>query len=446
MEFHLQQTDLWTSMEEQTKSIDLPQDAAVLPDPIHFPNSPSRPSAASVPTPWAMSPAPTNQQPFVYHCIASLHRPDGNILSIAMTKEFIFVGSESGRIQSWKLPECPGVGFIKASSGRVGAMFGCGRMLFSCHGDYRVRIWDVKMGNKRLKPKKISTLPPKRSFLVVRKSSRQMQYHTDFISCLAYNDADKLLYTGSWDSTVKAWNISENRCVDSFVAHEGHVNAIVINQEDGCVFTCSSDGSVKIWRRVFGESSHILTMILKFQLSPVNALALSLTSSPSPPSLKPYNFLYSGSSDGLINFWEKESSSSRYNHGGFLQGHHFGVLCLVTVKNLILSGSEDTAIRIWRREEIGNGFVHSCVSVIEGHHGPVRCLAAAMEVDNMGNMLVCSASLDQTFKIWRVKLNVEHLKKEIVRCENNNNHNPVLSPSWVEKRKQLQGDDYYYCI
>ena len=202
MEFHLQQTDLWTSMEEQTKSIDLPQNTAVLPDPIHFPNSPSRPS---VPAPWAMSPAPppsTNHQHFIYHCIASLHRPDGNILSIAMTKEFIFVGSESGRIESWKLPECTGVGFIKARSGEVGAMFGSGRMGFSCHGDYRVRIWEVKMGNKRLKAKKISTLPSKRSFLVVRKSSRRLQYHTDCISCLAYNDADKLLYTGNYISLV----------------------------------------------------------------------------------------------------------------------------------------------------------------------------------------------------------------------------------------------------
>ncbi|XP_022979553.1 protein JINGUBANG-like [Cucurbita maxima] len=441
------ESHLWTSIGEQTKSIDLPQNDAVLPDPILFPTSPARPSSAPVPTPWAMSSPPrTNQQPFVYHCIASLHRPDGNILSIAMTKEFIYVGSESGRIQSWKLQECPGVGFIKASSGQVGAMFACGRMLFSSHGDYRVRIWEVKMGNKRLKPKKISTLPPKRSLFVGRNGRRQLQQHSDHISCLAYNDADKLLYTGSWDSTVKAWNISENRCVDSFVAHEGHVNAIVINQEDGCVFTCSSDTSVKIWRRVYGESSHILTMILKFQLSPVNALALSLLSS----SSKPCNFLYSGYSDGHINFWEKESSSSRYNHGGLLQGHHFAVLCLVTVKDLILSGSEDTAIRIWRREERGNGYLHWCLSVIEGHHGPVRCLAAGMEMDNMGNMLVCSASLDQSFKVWRVKLfppplmnrsemNVEQLKKEIGGCEMNN---PVLSPSWVEKRK-LQFDDYY---
>lgn len=183
-------------MEEQTKSIDKP-------DPMYFP-SPARPSAASIPTPWPMSPARTpppppqqQQQPVVYHCIASLHRPDGNIVSIAVTKEFIFVGSESGRIQSWKLPECPGMGFIKASSGQVGAMFACGRMLFTSHGDYRVRIWDVKIGGKKLKPKKISTLPPKRSFLAMRNIRAAQQQHTDLISCLAYNNVDKLLYTGS---------------------------------------------------------------------------------------------------------------------------------------------------------------------------------------------------------------------------------------------------------
>ena len=117
----------------------------------------------------------------------------------------------------------------------------------------------------------------------------------------------------------------------------------------------------------------------------------------------------------------------------------------MAVKDLILSGSEDTTIRVWRREEIGNNeFVHSCISVIEGHHGPVRCLAAATEMDNMGNMLVCSGSLDQTFKVWRLKLFApQSLKKEI--AEICGNHNPVLSPSWVEKRK-LQGDEYYYCI
>ncbi|KAF5466567.1 hypothetical protein F2P56_016484 [Juglans regia] len=328
------------------------------------------------------------------------------------------------------------MGYVRANSGQVRAILAHGRLLFTTHSDCKIRLWNVSITAENFRPKKIATLPQRNPFfLFTRKSNHQ---HRNIISCLAYNHEEKLLYTGSWDRTVKAWNVSENRCVDSFVAHDGHVNAIVVNEHDGCVFTCSSDGSVKIWRRVFGENSHILTMTLKFQLSPVNALALSL----SPSTF----LLYSGSSDGLINVWEKEKMSGRYNHGGFLQGHHFAILCLVAIGDIVFSGSEDATIRVWRREE-GN-CLHSCLSVIEGHHGPVRCLAASLESDNLVKcLLIYSASLDQTFKVWRVKIYPAHEKayldepvkdrqREVVEFE----MNPVLSPSWVEKKRQ--GDHF----
>ncbi|KAM5572724.1 hypothetical protein ABKV19_012665 [Rosa sericea] len=177
--------------------------------------------------------------------------------------------------------------------------------------------------------------------------------------------------------TVKAWRLITNHCVDSFVAHEVNVNAMVVNQDDGCVFTCSSDGSVKLWRRVFRENSHTLTMTLKSQFPnsnyPVNAIALNTSSNSC--------FLYSGSSDGTISFWEKEKLTHRFNHGGFLQGHHFSVLCLVAIEKLIFSGSEDTTIRVWRREE--GGCFHECLAVLEGHRGPVRCLAACLEIEKV---------------------------------------------------------------
>ncbi|KAK6153656.1 hypothetical protein DH2020_013295 [Rehmannia glutinosa] len=252
---------------------------------------------------------------------------------------------------------------------------------------------------------------------------------------------EQILYTGSWDQTVRVWKISEKKCVDSFLAHEGQVSAIVVDQSDGSVFTCSSDGTVKIWRRVFKEiSTHILTVILKFQPSPVNALSLSSSSSSQTNC-----FLYSGSSDGLINFWEKEKNSGRYNHGGFLQGHHFAVLCLVTVEDLVLSGSEDASIRIWKREDDGNCNLHTCLAVIGGHHGPVKCLAVDLEVNeiNVKGLLVYSASLDQTLKVWRVKIypgeKVSKLDKKLGGSDECK-MSPVLSPSWVEKK--IQGSDY----
>ena len=317
-------------------------------------------------TPWTLSPMhKSSPRSLLYQCLASLHRDEGDIFSIAVSGDKIFTGSETCRIHAWEQPYCTKIGHIKANAGEVRAILANGKVLFTTHGDFKVRVWDVSI-REGFQPKKITTLPLRRSFfLFSRKNDHQ---HKDYITCLAYNHVEKLLYTGSADRTVKAWKVSETRCVDSFLAHKGHVNAIVINQQEGCVFTCSSDATVKIWRRVYGESSHMLTTTLKFQSSPVNALAL--TSSPNTC------FLYSGSSDGLINFWEKERMSGRFNNRGFLQGHQFAVLCLVAIREILLSGSEDTTIRIWRR---GESYFHTCLVVIDRHQGPVRCLAAASE-------------------------------------------------------------------
>ncbi|GAA0184102.1 hypothetical protein LIER_31401 [Lithospermum erythrorhizon] len=407
-------------------------------------------------TPWTRSPArETRSSPHInhtrtqtqmqsqtpairYHCVASMHRNEGTIHSITISKDFIFTGSESSRIRAWRQPDCIEMGYIKASVGDIRSTLAHGKLLFTTHGDFKIRVWDVSL-RENFQPKKTMTLPKKKSIIFYpRKNSHQ---HKDYITCIAFNQREKLLYTGSWDKTVKVWKITKKQCVDSFVAHEGHVNAIVISQEDGYVFTCSSDGSIKIWRRIFGESSHLLTMTLQFQPSPVNALALSLTATGC--------IMYSGSSDGLINFWEKERMSGRFNHGGFLQGHHFGVLCLVALEDLLLSGSEDATIRIWRRED-GNTY-HSCLAVIDGHHGPVKCLAASIETElTMISLLVYSASLDQTFKVWRVKVSPVAKITSYDQAEAKDPKmgfertmmNPVLSPSWVEKK--IHGSHFHY--
>ena len=51
--------------------------------------------------------------------------------------------------------------------------------------------------------------------------------------------------------------------------------------------------------------------------------------------------LYCGSSDSVVNYWEREKQMS---HGGVLKGHKLAVLCLATAGNLVFSGSADKII------------------------------------------------------------------------------------------------------
>ncbi|XP_030543017.1 protein JINGUBANG-like [Rhodamnia argentea] len=408
------------------------------------------PPPTTLGSPWTLSPLRTPSPSLLYTCIASLHRPEGQIHAVAVSKDLVFTGSDSCRIRAWRKPDCTERGCLKAGSGEVLSMLAHGDMLFSSHEDHKIRTWNISASDDFLS-RRVSTLPKRRSsFPWFSRANNPNQQHKDCISCMAYYCEDGLLYTGSYDKTVKVWRVSDNRCIDSFVAHDDHVNAVVANQDDGCVFTCSSDGSIKIWRRVYKESYHTLTLTLRFQPSPVNALALS--------SCSDAGVLYSGSSDGVINFWEKEWMSYRFNHGGFLQGHRFAILCLTSVQRLIFSGSADATIRLWRREE-GSCF-HECLAVIDGCGGPVKCLAACLEMDkvNVKGYLVYSASLDKSFKVWRVKVLPEEINKAYLDDDNNSEHgsntngnrnsnlrirerelyemSPVLSPSWVEKRRQ----------
>ncbi|CAD5184132.1 unnamed protein product [Musa acuminata subsp. malaccensis] len=399
-------------------------------------------------SPWALSPmrrfsSPSPTPSLMYHCLVSLQRHDGNVYCVAVSGGTIYTGSDSDRVRVWKQPDCVDRGSIQTGHGRIRCILAHGSTLVTTHKDHRVRIWAVPPVPDRLRCKKVATLPPRISSLFPFRKHRY-QRHIDTISCLALHHAEGLLYTGSLDRTVKAWRLTERACVDSFVAHDDQVSDIVVNELDGCLFTSSIDGSVKLWRRVFGDSSHALMMVLRFQPSPVNALALSHS--------RDTCFLYSGSSDGYVNIWEKEAVSGRYNHGGFLQGHRYAVLSLVAVNRVLLSGSEDTTIRVWRREK-GSGF-HRCLAVMEGHRGPVRCLAASVEVEGKGigmGLLVYSASLDRVVKAWRIKVLAEDDDDEAVTAVANDEcggsgvgkeataeyeMNPVLSPTWVELKLQ----------
>jgi hypothetical protein len=89
--------------------------------------------------------------------------------------------------------------------------------------------------------------------------------------------------------------------------------------------------------------------------------------------------------------------------------------------------------------------------VLDGHRGPVRCLAACLEMEKVVvGFLVYSASLDQTFKVWRIKVcsDDENVCLDVVdnKCGGRvmireYDMSPVLSPSWVEKK--LQGSPFH---
>lgn len=331
--------------------------------------------------------------------IGSIVREEGHVYSLAASGELLYTGSDSKNIRVWKnLQEFSG---FKSGSGLVKAIVIAGEKIFTGHQDGKIRIWKVPRKNPtvykragslpRFKDLLKTSINPNNYVQVRRHQSSIWVRHFDAISCLSLDENTGLLYSGSWDKTMKVWRVSDFKCMESITAHEDAINSVVVAL-DGLVLTGSADGTVKVWRRELQGKylKHVHLQTLLNQESAVTSLAVSHTAS----------IIYCGSSDGLVNFWEKEKNLS---HCGSLRGHKLAVLCLAAAGNLVFSGSADKSICVWRRD-CG---AHSCILVLNGHKGPVKCLAVeehreAAEDGRDRRWIVFSGSLDKSVKVWKV--------------------------------------------
>ncbi|XP_059458673.1 protein JINGUBANG [Corylus avellana] len=365
---------------------------------------PSTSTSPFAKSPWSthmnpLPPPPTTADVIPNALMGSLVREEGHIYSLAASGDLLYTGSDSKNIRVWKnQQEFSG---FKSNSGLVKAIVIGGEKIFTGHQDGKIRVWKVSSRNRSVH-KRLETLPTLRDYL--KSSMKPKNYvevrrhrsvlwikHCDAISSLSLSEDGSYLYSASWDKTFKVWRISDSKCLESINAHEDAVNSLVAGF-GGLVFTGSADGTVKVWRRELqGKGTkHFFSQTLLKQECAVTTLAVNPEAT----------FVYSGSSDGLVNFWELEKALS---HGGTLRGHKLAVLCLATAGNLVFSGSADAGICVWKRTSEGE---HTCLSVLTGHTGPVKCLAVEKDQHDSTpaepRWILYSGSLDKSVKIWKV--------------------------------------------
>ncbi|XP_057739354.1 protein JINGUBANG-like [Arachis stenosperma] len=355
--------------------------------------------------------------------VGSLVREEGHIYSLAVAGDLLYTGSDSKNIRVWKdLKDFTG---FKSRSGLVKSIIISGKIIFTGHQDGKIRIWKVSRTNPT-NHRRIGSLPTLREYVKSSVIPKSKGRHYDAVSSLSLDEDQGLLYSASWDKTVKVWSISDSRFLESIEAHSDAVNAVVA--AFGCyVFTGSADGTVKMWRREYqgkkGITMHVLEEVLLDHESAVTALAVNRWSM----------VLYGGSSDGVVRFWGMRRCNNK-KHGfcqeGVLRGHKLAVLCVAVAGNLVVSGSADKSVCVWKRDEESGK--HAMLSVLNGHSGPVKCIAAIQveEEEESYGWMVYTGSLDNSVKVWRVLDNVPPLQSPLevtaaparISVINNNNN------------------------
>ncbi|KAI8528403.1 hypothetical protein RHMOL_Rhmol12G0146400 [Rhododendron molle] len=351
--------------------------------------------------------------------ISTLKGHSSAVFFLALAGKHIYSGSSDSEIRSWSrdpsTPNPDSKTVIPSSHGAVKSIVVSGDTLFTAHQDHKIRVWKIDNPTKYYPC--VNTLPTVRDrfarffcakdYVEVRRhKKRTWVHHVDAVSALALSRDGSLLYSASWDRTFKVWRTSDFKCLESaWNAHDDAINAVAVSSVDGSVYTGSADTRIKVWKRHEGEKRHRLVDTLEKHKSAVNALALSTDGS----------VLYSGACDRSIVVWEKDGCGGGEGGGGdgrhmvvagALRGHKKAILCLVVVAaDLVCSGSADKTVRIWRR---GRERDYSCLAVLEGHRGPVKCLAAAVDTcsgdSHSTSYNIYSGSLDFDIKVWQVRV------------------------------------------
>jgi WD40 repeat protein len=109
--------------------------------------------------------------------------------------------------------------------------------------DGTVRVWNVASELNEAQLRQASDLP------IVIKTHRTLCGHTCHVRPLAWNhEVPSLLLTGSWDASIRAWDIATGSCVCVARNHFADVYGIASHPERPFVFaSCSRDSTVRFW-------------------------------------------------------------------------------------------------------------------------------------------------------------------------------------------------------
>jgi len=69
--------------------------------------------------------------------------------------------------------------------------------------------------------------------------------HTSRVNCLVYLGNSRLV-SGSWDDTIKIWNITTRECIQTLKGHWGSVCSLAYI-DDTRLASASGDNTIKIW-------------------------------------------------------------------------------------------------------------------------------------------------------------------------------------------------------
>nr|VFJ72030.1 MAG: WD domain-containing protein, G-beta repeat-containing protein [Candidatus Kentron sp. FW] len=207
---------------------------------------------------------------------------------------------------------------------------------------------------------------------------RKIKAHSGGIcvdDCLAFSPDGRRLLTGSYDDTLKLWDVASGKAIRTFRGHSYDVKAVAFSPDGRRALSGSKDNTLKLWNLATGKTIRTFqghsSYIVSVAFSPDGGWALS------------------GSSDNTLKLWDVASGQALRT----FEGHTNWVRSVVFSPDggWALSGSKDNTVKLW---DVASG---QALRTFRGHSGDVTSVAFSPD-----GRRALSGSYDDTVKLWDV--------------------------------------------
>lgn len=169
-------------------------------------------------------------------------------------------------------------------------------------------------------------------------AKKRLKGHHHFVSDVVISTDGMFALSGSWDKTLRLWDLSQSTSTRTFQGHNSDVLSVAFSADNRQIVSGSRDKSIKLWNTL-GVCKY--TILEDGHSEWVSCVRFS------PNSSNP--IIVSSSWDKTVKVWNLANCKLKTNHYG-----HSGYLNCVTVSpdgSLCASGGKDKQAMLWDLNE-----------------------------------------------------------------------------------------------